>query len=385
MGGWLVCLSLGAFGFGCHAIFAATNFSQGWSIGLDGGWSHQIYGFTALAIDVVGVGICSCAAGLFRRRGERAATRKAMALVYTSAAFSLLMFYGFNAANRIEPSRQAVARHAAELSAATQTKAIKQAVLGNTQEFLESEIRRAADAGRAKGVTEDQRDAAGDQAKYFTERLKAASDVEVKPEPIATDPDAMATNLAETFGLRVSTVQGLLAVGMSALLMLLSSSTLKWSFEYWPREGQPEDQVRPPAPILVERQAPQASKPRPYREPLPADDWKGAQAGIEVVEKTEQLTQWVRQATKPEPKSRTRSTECYDHYKRYAALQGWNLMSHRAFGQTMQQLNEAKVVAFPSERTSMAHLYCGRRLDYQALEATREAGTRETERPAFLN
>ena len=136
-----------AAGFASHGIFTVVNFRQGLTFGTDQ-WSSVVFGSLCLAVDLIGVGMCTALSGRLRANGNWWPARKMMGVVYMSAAFSLLMFYGYNAAERIEPTKQDVAANVAAGAAQERSeKATAKARMGHI-EFLQKQAVKAGERAR---------------------------------------------------------------------------------------------------------------------------------------------------------------------------------------------------------------------------------------------
>lgn len=325
-GGWALCLLLAAFGFACHGIIMVTNFVQGSTSGI-------VYAYLAGAVDFGGVGLCSILAGHMARRGNRTGSFALILLALISALISLVMFFGYNASHRDEPTKLAARQHSAELTAATQSVALQVAAAERIQATLEKEMAKAAEVARKRAGDGDTKTTAADQLKFYTEQMKEASKIEIKAAPIEVDPDAMASQLSARSGLKIDVVQDLIGTALSLMGMVLGSVMLFLSNYLWPER-------RTPAEI---RAATAAEK---------------------------DVMEWEKEATIRMPGARHRSTEVYKHYQRYAKYRGWELiMAREKFERTLTDLRH-------TNRSTMRHiaegtyvLYEDRQLDYRPVWA----------------
>lgn len=237
-GGYAFCLFTIACGLGCHAIVMATNYAQGLSFGQDF-WSRNIYGFGSLAIDFVGVGVCSAWAGYHRRNGEWFQAKKAMGWVVASGLFSLTMFYAYGAANRIEPTRQAALRHSAELTAQVKSeeasRAARQTILGG----LMNAYGQATETALKKNANVNQRSAAGIQQQSLLAQVPDLTAVEIKAAPVEETPDPGAAVLATRINWQIASVQELWSLVFAGILLGLSSALIRRGVQNWPRLTPP--------------------------------------------------------------------------------------------------------------------------------------------------
>lgn len=313
---------------------------QGLQYGTDE-MSRVIYALAALSIDIGGVAVPAAIAGSLVRRGHKWAAAKAMASVYVCGAISIGLFYQFNAVHRILPSKIAIQKHAAELTAVTQAAAMSNAIRDRTMNFFETEAHKAAEAARAKGPAADARTAAVEQLRYFDERMKAAENVEVKPPPIEVDPDVGATALADDIGLSKERVQKLWGLVIASAVLLVAAQCIRWSLQLWPRRD----------PLM--------------RDTLVMPDH------IAVGDRDRQVFEWLQKTTVRDPMASARASECYEHYRRFAAMRGWPLMSLNAFGIAIKKLSKVSPHSFIPERMERGTLYRGRALDYKPAWARR--------------
>lgn len=231
-GSWTFCILLVLFGLCCHAIIMATNFEQGSSFGHDER-SKNIYAFGALAIDFAGVGVCSALLGFLRRRNERALFLSVV--IWSSGLFSLLMFYGYGATNRIEPTRQAALKHSSEITAQAKSEVASAEARAEVLGFLQDEFHVAADAARKKQAKKEPDTPLNGQQIALLDRLNQATSIEVKAAPVEQNPDPMAATLATRVGWTTTAVQEILSVVPGALLLALSSVLIRRGFQNWPQ------------------------------------------------------------------------------------------------------------------------------------------------------
>lgn len=233
-GTWAFCLFTIACGLGCHAIVMATNWKQGATIGQDE-WAQSISAYGALAIDFGGIVVCSALLGFYRRAGRWALATWLNVPILACIGYSLVMFDGFGATNRIEPSRRALAQHEANLTAHQQSVMASSQARNQIVDILKGELNDAVAASLKKGLTVDQRSSASIQSQSFRQSLAGFTDIEVKAPPVAADTDPQATRLAKHVGWGRDSMQEALSVIQGALLLLVSSLLIRHGVQNWPQ------------------------------------------------------------------------------------------------------------------------------------------------------
>lgn len=346
-GNWVGCSFLVACGLGCHGIVMIVNYVQGLSAGL-------LLAFSALLIDFVGVAVLSGYAGYQKRKGDHWGGRRTMGYVMFCSLLSLAMFYGFNAATKIEPTRQAVAIHSAEVTAQTKSeidsKKNRERVLG----FLESEAAKAGEASRKKGVSAAERDAALKQQSVFIQRMSDSTSVEYKPPPVENTPDAMAVEIARALGWETTTVQGLLALAICAMLLFLASKMIHAGTSNLARGATRVVFAERRAELLEHEEEDEVVEVEPPRRP----------ALRTVVPAEQQVIEWVKEGTRPSRNAVETSTKCYRNFCDWARHNGYHIVPQRVFGLAMTKLNKTGDINFPRNFDGKHNNYHGRAIDY---------------------
>lgn len=350
-----------ASGFACHAIFTVVNFRQGATFGYDE-WSNVVGGSLSLAVDLIGVGVCTGIAGRLRASQSFWAARRMMVIVYLSAAYSLLMFYGYNAAQRVEPTKQAAAEAVAAHDAKEKSDIASAEERAKQIEWLRGQAAMFAARTLDKKLSDEQRLAAQMQADSFTAKANKASfdKVELEASPVARSRDAMATTFAARIGWSVGSVQEALGIVPPAILMLISIATIRYGFQSWPQSKAPS----PAEARLPARREAGLAPDNDERTILPflpraRQDSLRRETTVE-----DQIRQWVAVATRKAGGVRTKAAEAHEHYQMFARHMGYEPVTLMMWGSNMRKLNAAGHINWPKTETTANVRYLGRALDY---------------------
>jgi hypothetical protein len=344
-GGWAFCSLLIAGGLGCHAIIMAINLYTGFHLGHDD-LTKWAFGGGALAIDFLGMVVCSLIAGARRRRDKNAFV--ANCFIVTAAALSMLMFYGFNASTRILPVQEAAQKHSNELTAITQSDAAtareRDKGIAEANTLAATLAKRATD----RKLTEEQRQAAKDMAAEVQRQALAArfSKVEVTVAPVEETPDAMSKVLAARTGMSQTTILELLGVAVSAMLLALGSYLIRQGAFFWPKataRRAPVPTGRPQLVLVTNR--------------------RGRDYGTISVDK--QVLEWINVCTRQArfdlvTKSRVPVDQAWRHYCAYCQNQGYPQHSVLRFRNAMGRLEKAGFLRWHREGADLI----GRKLDW---------------------
>lgn len=352
-----------AAGFACHGIFTVVNYLQGRSLGYDDA-SHFVFGAVSLAIDIIGVGLFSALAGRARSRGDKSKSRRMMVVVYGSAIFSLLMFYGYNCAQRIEPTQQGRAEVEASRQAKERSERAMADARANFVAELMSSAKEAGDKAQNTRLSTKERDEARQQQELYLKQAGDASfrPVDVAPDPIAVDKDPMATRLAKRIGWSVISVQEILIMGAAILLMLISIRAINEGFH-----------------LLAQAQGDTpADLPRRRRRFMHIFANNDAPVRTEIspalqIDLDAQILQWVRVMSRRKPGARVRASDMHRNFMQYQLAMGREPATLTMWGKRMRALQAANRLDWQRDTQSVSPiLYLGRELIEVDIETAEE-------------
>ncbi len=337
-----------ASGFACHGIFTVVNFLQGMSIGYNE-WSQAVFGSVSLAIDVLGVGVCSALAGRWRASGRRWQAKKVMFAVYLSAAYSLMMFYSYNAAERIEPTKQAEATVNAEQTAKERS---ERASADSRASYITNLMEQAKAAGALAfdtSLPKREREAAKTQQELYLKQAGESSfqPVEIEADPIAKSRDAGAAILASHLGWKVVSVQEAVGLASATILMMISILLIRHGFQILPVSGG--HRMRP---ITV---------PAPVYDPLLKKSRGSPDLAADIERR---LIKWINAATRPSPGNKVQAKYALKHFNLFERELGYEESTHARFGIAMRRLHKSGRIDFPKDHKNTPVFYLGRKLDW---------------------
>lgn len=374
-GGWAWCLFLIISGFGCHAIIMATNLLQGLHMGQDD-QSSMIYGAGALAIDLFGVGICSAIAGARKRQGQSAF--KWNCIIGASALLSLVMFFGYNAANRIEPVKVAQQEHANKLTALAKAEALSKENRESGLKFAREQANLFSSKATDRKLSPEQRAAAEKQANDWAARAQTGSfsDVHVEVAPVEINKDPMAAVLSEKSGLEISTIQSLQACFMCGLVLLIGSAMIRYGFESLPHydpkalaaaaaaERKAEEEERAAARKAMEEQRRVLLENNRNFSVIAG----GRPSGIKQIEGTVQIMEWLETSTTEDASAEVLPADLHKSYLMYARHNSYHEMNVSDFGRAIKRLNDLGKIHLPARSAASGgankakRVYIGRAL-----------------------
>jgi hypothetical protein len=327
----------------------ATNLLQGMHMGATE-QDALIYGAAALAIDLFGVGVVSVLAGQAKRRGNHGLVRKYTAISVFSGALSLLMFFGYNATTRIEPTRQAAQQYSNELTAQTKSETLSKQSREQAIAFANKNAMELAIKAADRKLTTEQRAAFEREAKQWRDKAIDASfgTIKVEAGPVEKTPDAFSKTLSDMTDIPVAVIQSILACLVAGAVLTIGSVLLRQGAADWPK---------PPA-------APAFAGARTFTV------IDGGHV-LHQVEPEHQIREWIRASTvlpKPgTPAPSVTATDCYRSYLMFARHNRWGEIDRRHFMRVLARLaKQGKIDMVRDESGSGNSIhYVGRHINWQ--------------------
>ena len=302
-----------------------------------------------MAIDVLGVGLCSALAGRWRASGRGWQAKKVMVAVYLSAFYSLVMFYGYNAAERIEPTKQAELTVKAEQAAKERSERASADSRANYITNLMEQAKAAGALAFDTSLSKRERELAKAQQEFYLKQAGEASfkPVEVEADPISKSRDAMAANLAALMGWRVVSVQEALGLAGALILMIISITLIRHGFQILPSG--------------IRYRVPPITVPAPVYHPL----WKKSRGSPDATHDLERrIIKWINAATHPNPGNKVQAKYALKHFNLFERELGYEETTHCRWGIAMRRLHKSGRIDWPKDYKNTPVFYLGRKLDW---------------------
>lgn len=342
-GQYALCLLLIVGSLICHGIIIASNAAFGFGLG-DGnpvyGWAMAVLG---VGVDVVGIAALSAYAGVLYRDGEKWNARGVRCLVVFFMAYSMIAWYGFSAAHRMEPTVHAQRQHDADVSAVANANVTMDGIRRDTIGILAKQSDNILAIARdTKNTSKTERAAAAEQAKDARSALLNAGfrTVDIKAAPVFTDPDPQAKVLSDDTGLSVLAVQKIMTAFAGFAAMLLSSVGTTAGVRKWPKWVKP---------VAAPRSEP-VSLEETFDLPVHENKYKSVERVAKLMtpdilqfkDATDQIDARVRrflaEATKSLPGASLHPKLFHEHFCAWASLRNEKTLASRDLGSALMRL-----------------------------------------------
>lgn len=328
-GAWAFWLSVIVGGLACHGIIMATNFLQGAASGVDHE-SQAINGLGALAVDLIGVAGGSAVAGALWRNYHRVWSVCMGVIVVVCAAYSLSMFYDYNAAKRLEPTRAATQAYDNQITADAKAEIESREAREKLFQAMQAEVTRLGDVIRNRKTSDSDRAQAVTQQNALFSQMGNFTEISVKAAPVEKVMDAGSTKMAQHIGLDVASIQEIRGLVFGAIMLLLGSVLIALGSRMLPS-------LTPVTPL------PRRAEPVPEREKVVRDLSLRLVANnvSRMVAADNQVRQFFQEGTSASPGKEVESHDMHAAYEAWAKGLGYGpILNFRGF-----QIQAGKVAA----------------------------------------
>jgi hypothetical protein len=383
-------VALGLSGAALLYLTTQVNYSGGYKLGATP-QEAQLYAYMSLAVDIVGVAILGLYAGYLFGGGKRLAGWCCSGLVAGFMVYSMVMFYGFGAANRVVPEQMAHQRYLNELAAHEKTEAARVADKDKHVSFLQDEVRRATDKATSKSLTRSERkDARAAQQNVIdgSSQMAFGTTITFEAAPVAEITDPQAKVIADDTGLSVNMVQKLLTGFLGVLLILAKAMCFGYAGKEWAEavamsrvEAETNEEPVPVAavPVAVEPEPKPVAIPRTRTviQALPEPDLFAGDPDLEQERREDverlgrELVDSIAEHRSDErlveefislgcdrvPGERIQAMHFYAAFKDWTRERGYACPNYNVFGRAMTALNRYGAIDVPRDTTGGRFIY----------------------------